>query len=116
MNEVFKSRKLWGHFVSVPSCIAEYARRNHRNLRVEYEDKYMIITPKTDFELNAPPQKANRTDKYIKKGEYYQLRDYQWLPLETVKPIEYTNDGRLKMLEAWKKLKSPKQMEVGDIK
>jgi hypothetical protein len=112
MNEVFSSRKLYNGYVSVPSCILDYVKRNHKSLRVEYGDHYMIVTPKTPFEITAPPQKAQRTDRYIKKGEYYNLLDFQWLPLETVKPIEYTNDGRLKMLEAWKNLRKDKQLEV----
>jgi hypothetical protein len=112
MNEVFSSRKLYNGYVSVPSCIVEYAKRNHKNLRVEYGGQYMIVTPKTPYEVTAPPQQARRTDKYIKKDEYYNLWDYQWLPIEEVKEAEFTNEGRMALLNAWKNLKKPKQLEL----
>jgi hypothetical protein len=115
MNEIFKTRKLWNGFVSIPNFVVEYAKRNHRPIRVEYEGKYMLVTKDSQYQITAPPQTAQRTDKYIKKGNQYELFDYLWAPVEEVKEVEFTDEGRTKMLNAWKKLKAPKQMVLDKI-
>ena len=116
MNEVFKARKLWGGYVSVPDCIVKYAVRTRRKLRVEFEGQYMMIDKNSKYEVTAPNQTAHRTDKYIKKGATYQLYDYFWLPVDEVRPTDWTTKGLEKLSQAWKNLNKPKQMEVGDIK
>ena len=112
MNEVFKSRKLYGGYISIPDFVVKYARRTHKKVRAEFEGQYMLISPDDKYEVTAPNQTAHRTDKYIKKGQIYTLWDFWWSPVDEVKPTDWTMGGLSKLVEAYRKMKAPKQMDL----
>jgi len=112
MNEVFKSRKIWGGYISVPSFLYDYAKRTHKKIRIEFEGQYMIVDTKTPYEITAPTQTAQRTDKYTKKGTPYQLYDFFWVPVEEIRPEEYTATGLTKLHEAMAKFFKPKPTQL----
>ncbi len=70
----------------------------------------MIVNKTVPYTCDNLPFIAQRTDQYIKKGGIYRLYDFLWQPF--VINDEWSNDGRAKMLEAWKKLKKPKQIPL----
>lgn len=101
----FKARKLWGGDVSVQSFIVEYAKKMKQKIKIVYENGYMIIDAKTPYKITAPPQLAQRTDKYIHKGTAYQLYDYLWNPVAK-EERDYTAEGIKQLSEVWKRFKN----------
>ena len=67
-------------------------------MRLVYDGKYMIITPKTPYICDGILHKAERSDKYIAKGDYYKLYDYVFTPKHSV--VEQTMDGLKANFEA----------------
>ena len=106
----YKCKKLWGGKVSVRSCVVDYARRTGQSIEVEFNGQKMVINNKSAYEVTAPPQTAQRTDRYMKKGESYQLYDFLWQP--KIEINDWTNEGRSKLLSAWNKIKN-KQFGLG---
>lgn len=111
----FKAKKLWGGDVSVQSFIVEYAKKMKQKIKVEYQNAYMIIDGETPYKITAPPQIAQRTDNYIKKGMMYQLYDFAWNP-QVVEPDGYNEEGLRKLHEAMSKVfkKKDKQLDIID--
>ena len=68
-----------------------------------------------DYTCDERPQIAQRSDKYIKKGSIYRLYDYEFIPQETAKELDWTLDGLRKLSEAFKNLNKPKQMDLTKI-
>lgn len=110
----FHARKLWGGDVSVQSFIVEYARKMKQKIEIIYDNATMIIDSNTPYKITAPTQIAQRTDKYIKKGEAYQLYDYKWHP-QIVKEEEYTREGLEKLHEAMSKLFKKEKTEQKEV-
>lgn len=100
----FKSRKLWGGSVSVPSFLVDFAKKTQKKIKIEYEGQYMVVDGLTHYEVTAPPQIAKRTDKYIRAGQPYQLYDYVWNPQEDKGPIGYTKEGLERLHDAYAKI------------
>jgi hypothetical protein len=109
--EVYKIKRLWGGYASVRSSVVEFAKRTHRKVKIEYDGQYMIIDGDTKYEITAPPQIAQRTDKYMKKGKPYQLYDYLWSPVNEKTPTEYTQDGLKELHKIMKSLFSKKPLD-----
>lgn len=109
---LYKCKKLWQGRVSVRSYIVEYCRKMREPLTIEFEGKLMRVRDLKDYTCDERPQIAQRSDKYIKRGEIYRLYDFKWNPTEEPTPLDYTKEGLGKLLEAWKALKRPKQMEI----
>lgn len=107
--ETYKIKRLWGGYASVRSSVIEFAKRTGRAVKIEYDGQYMVVDGNTKYEITAPPQIAQKTDKYMRKGKPYQLYDYLWSPHIEKNVVDYTNEGLGKLLEAWKALKRPKQ-------
>jgi len=74
----------------------------------------MRINSKTPYRISPYVQTAKYDGKNIKAGQKYYLWDYKWEPMKEV-PKEATMDGKLAMLEAWKNLNKPKQMDLTKI-
>jgi hypothetical protein len=95
---VYKSKKMFGGRVSVRSCHIDYITRMKDKLLLKFDGREMIITPKTPYTCDERLHRAEKTDKYIKKGEYYKLYDYVFVAKQ--KPIEETWDGVKARFEA----------------
>lgn len=106
---VFKAKKMFGGRVSVRSYHIDYITRMRDKLRLIYDGREMIITPKTPYICDGRLHKAEKTDKYIKRGDYYKLYDYVFLAKS--KPIEETMEGLKAKFEALGRAlgKTPKQ-------
>lgn len=112
--EVYKAKKMFGGRVSVRSPLIDYIKRMNDKLTLEYGGKEMLITPKTPYTCDERLHRAERTDKYIKKGEYYKLYDYVFSARPSV--VEETMGGIKAKWEAigraLGKIKTPKQGEL----
>ena len=109
----YTARKMWQGKVSVRSFIVEYCIKMKEPLTIEYEGKLMKVRNLKDYTCDERPQIAQRSDKYIKKGEIYRLYDYEFIPQEDVNPAsDWEMEGLKKMLLAWKNLKKPKQTTI----
>jgi len=106
----YKSLKLWQGKISVRSFIVEFAKKTGQSIEVEYNKQKMIVNSKTPYTCDQMPHLAQRSDMYIKKGDTYHLYDFEWKPI--IKIDEWTGDGRLKMLDAWKKLQMGVQKKL----
>ena len=94
------------------SSTVEHAKKMKQVIKIEYQNGYMMIDGNTPYEITAPPQIAQRTDEYVKKGEMYQLYDYAWNP--TIVEQDYNAEGLTKMHEAMSKVfgKKPQRLEI----
>lgn len=110
--EVYKAKKLWGGRVSIRSSVLKYAKRTHRKVKIIYDGQYMYVDANTPYETTAPPQIAQRTDKYMRKGEAYELFDYVWSPVVEKNVVDYTSEGLSKLAEAWANFKKGRQMGI----
>ena len=81
-------------------------------LKLVYDGREMIITPKTPYTCDERLHKATKTDKYIKAGQYYKLYDYIFTAKP--KPIQETMDGLRTRFEALGRAlgKTPKQEKL----
>ena len=100
--QIYKIKRLWGGKASIRSSIIEHIKKMKQQLRVEYQNGYMIINGDTPYEITAPSQIAQRTDEYIKKGQLYQLYDYEWNP--TVVVTDYNKEGLQKLHDIYYKV------------
>jgi hypothetical protein len=82
-------------------------------LVIEYGDKKMKVKDLNKYYCDQIPHHAQRSDKFIRKGEVYYLWDYLFEPnIEATPPTEYTETGLKGLLMAWKNLNKPKQMSI----
>lgn len=113
----YKAKKMWQGKVSVRSFIVEYCRKMREPLQIEYDGRIMKVKNLKDYTCDERPQIAQRSDKYIKKGEIYRLYDYEFFPQEEVNPAsDWEMEGLKKMLIAWKNSKKPKQLSLDKTK
>lgn len=101
---IYKAKKLWTGRVSVRDYIVAYCKKMNEPLTIMYQDRHMRVRDLADFYCDQRHHIAQRSDKFIRKGQTYMLYDYLWDPSDPVE-VEYTEDGRKAMLTAWKALK-----------
>lgn len=97
---------------SVRDYIVKYCKKKREPLVIEYDDKQMRVKNLDKYTCDQIPHHAQLSDRYIKKGDVYYLYDFLFEPTIEVKKAEFTNEGRMAMLNAWKKLKAPRQMTI----
>jgi len=100
----YHCHKLYGGRVSVRDYLVKYARKTRQVIEIYYEGNKMRVNGNTQYECDGRNHLAKRTDKYIKRGETYQLYDYVWNPVVT-EPEDMSLDGRMSLLKAWKNMK-----------
>ena len=88
----YHAKKMFGGRVSVRSYHIEYIKKMKQNLKLIYDGREMIITPHTQYTCDERLHRAKKTDKYIKKGDYYKLYDYVFNP-RVHQSMEETWDG-----------------------
>lgn len=82
-------------------------------LIIEFEGKQMKVKDLNKYYCDDIPHTAQKSDKYIRKGEQYRLYDYLFEPnIEAIPQENWEMDGLKKMLLAWKNLKKPKQLKI----
>jgi hypothetical protein len=112
---LYKCKKMWQGRVSVRSYLVEYCQKMKEPLVIEFEGKRMKVKDLKDYACDERPQIAQRSDKYIKRGETYHLYDFEFIPEEPT-PLDYTKEGLSSLLKAWKALKKPKQLSLDNDK
>lgn len=114
---LYKCKKMFTGRTSVRDYLVKYCRKMKEELIIEFEGKQMKVRDLDKYYCDNIPHHAQHSDKFIKKGDVYYLWDYLFEPNIEINPAEnWEMDGLKKMLLAWKNLKKPKQMKVGDIK
>lgn len=81
----YTAKKMFGGRVSVKSPVVDYAKRVDEKIRLTFKDRFMIVTPHTQYTCDDRFHKAEKSDEYIKKGEYYKLYDYVFNPRKNAK-------------------------------
>jgi hypothetical protein len=109
----YHCKKMYGGKLSIRSPIVEYCIKMKEQLTIEFEGKKMIVKNLKDYTCDERPQIAQRSDKYMKRGDIYRLYDYTFIPEED-KPLDFTKDGMTKMYEAMKGFfkKKPEQTKI----
>ncbi len=116
----YTCEKYYNGFASVRSYIMKEANKKHDFVEITLDGdlvpysmrgQKMRVNSKTTYRTDALPQIARYDSKGIKKGEKYYLMDFLWKPIEE-KPTDYTETGLKGLLNAWKKLKAPKQLPL----
>jgi len=93
---VYRAKKMFGGRVSIRDCVVKHAKRMKENIKLVYKDKYMIVKPKTKYVCDERLHRAERSDQYIKKGQYYKLYDYVFASYGSVKKDPVTTADGLK--------------------